>query len=44
MKKKINVKVMEKIPHEDVKEIINHLEKLKKFDIFVDAQFEINTN
>jgi len=38
---KINVKVMDKVQHSDIKKIIDHLEKLKKFDIFVDAQFEI---
>ena len=41
MNKQINLKVMEKVQDSDIQEIITHLNKLKKFDIFVDAQFEI---
>lgn len=41
-KKRVNIEVMEKLSLEEFDTLVNSLRKLKTFEFFVDAQFNIN--
>ena len=41
-KKKVNVKVMEKVSTLELSELVESLKKIKDFDFFVEVQFTID--